>query len=195
MTTFFFQEKEISTTEFHYDNLISTIMTLFLAGTQTTSSTLRHALNVLIKYPQKQGKTVNLLYNTFNTNTLWLGIRPLVGVKTDQSGNSFCFAVSRENAARDWHCYWKRPLSQDGGQEAPPFFTCCHPWSAAFSWQSPSQPPSLRTEWHILQGLYNPKGILNSKISCVLQNLLYIKSENNVESSNTNKIYVLNRTL
>uniref|UniRef100_A0A3P8QI72 Cytochrome P450, family 2, subfamily Y, polypeptide 3 n=1 Tax=Astatotilapia calliptera TaxID=8154 RepID=A0A3P8QI72_ASTCA len=50
------QEKEISTTEFHYDNLISTIMTLFLAGTQTTSSTLRYALSVLIKYPPKQEK-------------------------------------------------------------------------------------------------------------------------------------------
>ncbi|CAI5692801.1 unnamed protein product [Oreochromis niloticus] len=50
------QEKEISTTEFHYDNLVSTIMTLFLAGTQTTSSTLRFALSVLIKYPQMQEK-------------------------------------------------------------------------------------------------------------------------------------------
>ncbi|CAI5692811.1 cytochrome P450 2F3 [Oreochromis niloticus] len=48
------QEKEISTTEFHYDNLVSTIMTLFLAGTQTTSSTLRFALSVLIKYPKIQ---------------------------------------------------------------------------------------------------------------------------------------------
>lgn len=80
MATFFSQEKEISTTEFHYDNLVSTIMTLFMAGTQSTSSTLRYALSVLIKYPPKQGKTVNLLYNTFNTNTLWLGIRPLVDV-------------------------------------------------------------------------------------------------------------------
>ncbi|XP_039893655.1 cytochrome P450 2F3-like [Simochromis diagramma] len=50
------QEKEISTTEFHYDNLVSTIMTLFLAGTQSTSSTLRYALSVLIKYPKIQEK-------------------------------------------------------------------------------------------------------------------------------------------
>uniref|UniRef100_A0A3P8QJ91 Cytochrome P450, family 2, subfamily Y, polypeptide 3 n=1 Tax=Astatotilapia calliptera TaxID=8154 RepID=A0A3P8QJ91_ASTCA len=50
------QEKEISTTEFHYDNLVSTIMTLFMAGTQSTSSTLRYALSVLIKYPKIQEK-------------------------------------------------------------------------------------------------------------------------------------------
>ncbi|XP_030600183.1 cytochrome P450 2F3-like [Archocentrus centrarchus] len=50
------QEKDLPTTEFHYDNLVSTVMTIFLAGTQTTSSTLRYALNVLIKYPDIQEK-------------------------------------------------------------------------------------------------------------------------------------------
>ncbi|KAG8001820.1 Cytochrome P450 2A13 [Nibea albiflora] len=50
------QEKDISTTEFHYDNLISTVMNLFLAGTETTSSTITYAINVLIKHPDIQEK-------------------------------------------------------------------------------------------------------------------------------------------
>ncbi|XP_051934940.1 cytochrome P450 2F5-like [Hippocampus zosterae] len=48
------QEKHISTTEFHYNNLVSTVLNLYLAGTETTSSTLRFALSVLIKYPKVQ---------------------------------------------------------------------------------------------------------------------------------------------
>uniref|UniRef100_A0A4W6CSK9 Cytochrome P450, family 2, subfamily Y, polypeptide 3 n=1 Tax=Lates calcarifer TaxID=8187 RepID=A0A4W6CSK9_LATCA len=53
------QEKHIPTTEFNYDNLVSTVMNLFLAGTETTSSTIRYALSVLIKYPHIQGRSPN----------------------------------------------------------------------------------------------------------------------------------------
>ncbi|XP_034722666.1 cytochrome P450 2G1-like isoform X1 [Etheostoma cragini] len=50
------QEKALPTTEFNYDNLVSTVFNLYLAGTETTSSTLRFGLSVLIKYPKIQEK-------------------------------------------------------------------------------------------------------------------------------------------
>ncbi|XP_026222684.1 cytochrome P450 2F3-like [Anabas testudineus] len=50
------QEIHIPTTEFHFDNLVSTVLNLYLAGTETTSSTIRFALSVLIRYPEIQEK-------------------------------------------------------------------------------------------------------------------------------------------
>ncbi|KAG7470741.1 hypothetical protein MATL_G00116910 [Megalops atlanticus] len=41
-------------TEFHYDNLVASIWNLFSAGTETTSSTLRQALLLMMKYPHIQ---------------------------------------------------------------------------------------------------------------------------------------------
>ncbi|XP_064157101.1 cytochrome P450 2M1-like isoform X2 [Anguilla rostrata] len=40
--------------EFHFDNLVSSIWNLFSAGTETTSSTLRHGLLLMMKYPHVQ---------------------------------------------------------------------------------------------------------------------------------------------
>ncbi|TNN26943.1 Cytochrome P450 2A11 [Liparis tanakae] len=53
------QEKDNPTTDFNHENLVSTVLNLFLAGTETTSSTIRYALSVLIKYPNIQEKMQN----------------------------------------------------------------------------------------------------------------------------------------
>ncbi|XP_060712168.1 cytochrome P450 2G1-like isoform X2 [Hemiscyllium ocellatum] len=50
------QEKHNLDSEFNYKNLLMTTMNLFLAGTETTSTTLRWAIQILAKYPHIQEK-------------------------------------------------------------------------------------------------------------------------------------------
>ncbi|XP_060712167.1 cytochrome P450 2C23-like isoform X1 [Hemiscyllium ocellatum] len=50
------EEKHNLDSEFNYKNLLMTTMNLFLAGTETTSTTLRWAIQILAKYPHIQEK-------------------------------------------------------------------------------------------------------------------------------------------
>ncbi|KAG9340516.1 hypothetical protein JZ751_021336 [Albula glossodonta] len=53
--------------EFHFDNLVSSIWSLFSAGTETTSSTLRHGLLLMMKYPNRIQREIDEVVGTMRS--------------------------------------------------------------------------------------------------------------------------------
>lgn len=69
------QEKDIPTSEFNYDNMVATVMNLFLAGTETSSSTIRYALSILIKNPDIQGGCLFTIFTQDESSLMFIGFK------------------------------------------------------------------------------------------------------------------------
>ncbi|XP_061072987.1 cytochrome P450 2C20-like [Conger conger] len=64
------KEKDIPMNVFTYKNLVGTVLNLFLAGTETTSTTIRYAIMMLIKHPQIQERVHQEIDNVIGRERL-----------------------------------------------------------------------------------------------------------------------------
>ncbi len=132
------QEKDKPNTEYHFDNLVSVVWNMFSAGTETTSSTVRQALLLMMKHPDIQGEINNIFSFKHQVQSclflLWLVL---------------CRACSEGTW---WGCR-TGPLALSRGQTKSAVYRCCNPRDSTQYGSRPHRSPTQDDVWHWIQWL------------------------------------------